>query len=745
MFPRKSWARKAAHVFVCLLVFFCAYVFPAAADNSIIGSWKFVSDSDGATADNGVTVTLSFNLSGVAFSAVGPGQNISGNGSYSTSGSNVTINLPSLGKSANNQSFSINVNTLILPFEVFSDGPGTSTWFRVISPGGGSNGTSNPPPQNPPTNPNDPNNPTNPNNPDNPNQPNNPIPNNPNQNPDNPNPGNSNPPDNPPTPPNPPNPPNPQNPPLPNPNPNQPNPNDPNNPNSPRAPKPEPVNPAFEPYVGDWVGNGWSWETRFHQSRKDFTNQLFHGIPDQMTDRNNIQGNVMEVMVEHETEYEFTVDEHGHIEGQGEIVYSVYPNLCGLAVLTKQVNEAVNMMKYISTVYKLANEIGTGVLHSFNKEWMEKENELNTSLESLAEVETRIAPEGGRYAASTGKGEEEVEKDVTKALEDLGAKPGTRRLAYDEILSRCTSSTNYEIAGGLPCDLVTNPVAETELKSAAGAAAKGFGELTEDKFWEKLIEEGKERMNELNGIEKEADTACLATGPTNKEELYDLIKEKFNEAYAKEAKGGGIGGAAVTFAKGIGSTAGGIAEGMDPTEMVNLMLSVPGVTQVTYAYKALPNGPEARRFRMSGYLVPSTSGGTPTMHLSMNTDDVSGGKKNLEVDYMVNYKWSQGFFPIWTPFPDKPGQVKPSGTVTLPKQTWGDGEGEGEGEEGAPEPPTSLTMKTPFAMYHDTGAHRNGVVPWQEYEYFWFAHKVTEPAGTAASETKSAKGPAKEE
>ena len=115
-----------------------------------------------------------------------------------------------------------------------------------------------------------------------------------------------------------------------------------------------------------------------------------------MADRNNIQGNVMEVMVEHETEYEFTVDEHGHIEGQGEIVYNVSPNLCGLEVLTKQVNEAVNMMKYISTVYKLANEIGTGVLHTFNKDWLEKENELNTSLESLAEVETRIAPEGGR-------------------------------------------------------------------------------------------------------------------------------------------------------------------------------------------------------------------------------------------------------------------------------------------------------------------------------------------------------------
>ena len=121
--------------------------------------------------------------------------------------------------------------------------------------------------------------------------------------------------------------------------------------------------------------------------------------------------------------------------------------------------------------------------------------------------------------------------------------------------------------------------------------------------------------------------------------------------------------------------------------MVNLMLSVPGVTQVTYAYKALPNGPESRRFRMSGYVEPGASGGAATMHLSMNTDDVSGGKKNLEVDYMVNYKWSQGFFPIWTPFPDKPAQVQLSGNVTLPKQSWGDGEGEGGGERLAPNHP----------------------------------------------------------
>ena len=241
-----------------------------------------------------------------------------------------------------------------------------------------------------------------------------------------------------------------------------------NNTQNPPA-KPDPEDSKFAPYVGDWVGTAGAGKRASANHAKTLPISCFMEFPIRWRHANNIQGNVMEVMVEHETEYEFTVDEHGHIEGQEEIVYNVSPNLCGLEVLTKQVNEAVNMMKYISTVYKLANEIGTGVLHTFNKDWLEKENELNTSLESLAEVETRIPPEAGRDA---GKGADEIEKDVAKALEDLGAKPGTRRMAYDEILSRCTSSTNYGIAGGLPCDLVINPVVETEMKSAAGGGQR---------------------------------------------------------------------------------------------------------------------------------------------------------------------------------------------------------------------------------------------------------------------------------
>jgi len=29
-----------------------------------------------------------------------------------------------------------------------------------------------------------------------------------------------------------------------------------------------------------------------------------------------------------------------------------------------------------------------------------------------------------------------------------------------------------------------------------------------------------------------------------------------------------------------------------------------------------------------------------------------------------------------------------------------------------------------FAYMEDTGTHRNGVKPWQEYEYVWFAQKL---------------------
>ena len=36
-------------------------------------------------------------------------------------------------------------------------------------------------------------------------------------------------------------------------------------------------------------------------------------------------------------------------------------------------------------------------------------------------------------------------------------------------------------------------------------------------------------------------------------------------------------------------------------------------------------------------------------------------------------------------------------------------------------------MSSPFAVFHQTGEHRSGVKPWQEYEYFWYAHQVTKP------------------
>lgn len=97
---------------------------------SLAGTWNFVSDSDGATADTGVAVTLSISIGSVSFSAVGPGQSATDRGTMSTKDNRITISLPGIGKSAADAPYTLSGSRLILPFKVLSDGMGTSTWSK---------------------------------------------------------------------------------------------------------------------------------------------------------------------------------------------------------------------------------------------------------------------------------------------------------------------------------------------------------------------------------------------------------------------------------------------------------------------------------------------------------------------------------------------------------------------------------------------------------------------------------------
>ncbi len=131
---RRRRLSQIAGLGLAALLFFGAG-FGFQAGNSLIGTWDFVKDSDGGAAEPGVKVTLTFSEGTMEFAAAGEGQNITDSGPYSLSGNSITFSLPQLGKSADGQRYSKIGNMLVLPFKVYSDGSGTSTWQKRAEPG----------------------------------------------------------------------------------------------------------------------------------------------------------------------------------------------------------------------------------------------------------------------------------------------------------------------------------------------------------------------------------------------------------------------------------------------------------------------------------------------------------------------------------------------------------------------------------------------------------------------------------
>ena len=117
--------------------------------------------------------------------------------------------------------------------------------------------------------------------------------------------------------------------------------------------------------------------------------------------------------------------------------------------------------------------------------------------------------------------------------------------------------------------------------------------------------------------------------------------------------------------------------------------------------------------------------------------DVSGGDKNLYVQYTVNYQKSTHPFPTWSPFMDEGADVKGKGECTVydretnieVKQYYDKKEKkyktiEFERDRSIPK---KMNFDTPFAVFHKAGKQRNNVRVWHEYEYNWRAFKLTEP------------------
>jgi hypothetical protein len=143
---------------------------------------------------------------------------------------------------------------------------------------------------------------------------------------------------------------------------------------------------------------------------------------------------------------------------------------------------------------------------------------------------------------------------------------------------------------------------------------------------------------------------------------------------------------------------------------------IPGVTQVQYNYKGLEHGPEERLYTIKGNI--GGWNGETRMVLNQSGDFLDGDK-NLIVQYQVNYKTEKQPFPAWSPFTNQPGIVWLSnGPKTQPPPE--------EVEQLAQKMGMNISAAdgSAFAYLEDTGTHRNGVKPWEEYEYVWFVQKL---------------------
>jgi hypothetical protein len=385
-------------------------------------------------------------------------------------------------------------------------------------------------------------------------------------------------------------------------------------------------------FVGDWVGSGWGWEIRFKQTSGDFIKQ-FAGTKAQDIPFEG-EKHIMTLMVTHVTQFYFSVDELGNVKGKGSITYGLIPNLCGLSALTKQVNEAVNMMSLVPTIFRWGAQISTNTIKAFNSEWYQQENKLATSLSEFSEITKSMAGVG--KGALTPR---ELEQALMQWYKDAGSSPDVLSLASTILFNRCVTGL-YNFGSGVDCSVLGNMAISQNVPSLG----KTLGDKALQIILKNLANEVKKKLTALDLNSQMNEQLCLCgagvstaagtrIGPAT---LQQLIME-FGPALAKAA----------LFEAAIGSPP------------VGLLLSIPGVTQVQYYYKGLKNGPEIRSFDLKGTLT--LEDGKPKLKLEMD-GDVYDGSKDLTIEYMVNYKKENPTFPTWSPFLKDAGDVCESGT-----------------------------------------------------------------------------------
>ncbi len=466
--------------------------------------------------------------------------------------------------------------------------------------------------------------------------------------------------------------------------------------------------PDYSKYVGDWVGTGFGWEVRFKHSAKQFVQQ-FGVNPDELGFKAN-EETIMTLLVQHSTTFNFYVDENGDIEGTGSITYNLIPNLCGVAALTQQVNEAVNMMDKIPMIFKWTSEVGEQAIRRFNANFFEEEAKLANVMEHFVLAGTK--PSSKNLGSFIPKNEmerrvflqawfrEQTDDDVLKVVQTV-------------IQNRCKMG-GAKFLNGLECSLIgvppkavdLDPAAKVVFDKALDLVYEFLGDFTQKKFQSLSLESQKDEQLCQLGAGMTA-RAGDKIGPMNFEEMVTELLPTLGKAAFMDIATGGL--------------------------PVGMMLSLPGVTQVQYYYKGLPNGPEKRKFKIKGRM--EIMGGQPRIKLEMDGD--VEGDKNLYVEYTVNYQTDRPSFPTWSPFTEKDGKVMPFGemrtyerkTIKTPRQF----KDKATGEVVTIEIPKDVTVAkdfyvgSPFVTFRETGRQRNNVKVWHNYEYVWNAFKITEP------------------
>ncbi len=463
-------------------------------------------------------------------------------------------------------------------------------------------------------------------------------------------------------------------------------------------------------YAGDWIGTGWGWEIRFKQTAGEFAKQFVKSKVDLPFENEKI---IMSLMVVHTTNFYLNIDEKGSVKGTAVISYDLIPNLCGLAALTKQVNERINMLQLFPTIFKWASELGRNAVQNFNFHWYEYQNNLAKNIDELSAITKRFP-----NVNPGSKEAEEIKKDLLGWIKSNSTSEDVNRLASLVVAKRCGDKSH--LIAGLDCaDLASQLFSEVELED------------TELKAWSKMAME--EIVNQVLGS------------------LSDELREAL-QSISKESEKGeelcrcGVGASVNAGTKYGPTTIEELVLQLGPdvattllfdvslgTPPLGLVMSIPGVTQVQYYYKGLKNGPESRRFNISGKLV---EGGNPKLYLKMD-GDVKDGDKNLTVEYMVNYKKESGQFPCWSPFLDDGADVYDSGYETLfelktKNKTFTIKDSKSGKVKQITVPLKESTRRevyrdTPFASFRETGTHRNNKSMWHEYEYVWSAYKLTQP------------------